>query len=141
MPIPPGALQAFLDTGYRVRLPRGGWAVIRIYAPLPGALHACVKDPGMSWGFITAWNPFAQKASRASNRSAQRELLSALRGLGAVPCAGLGVGGGGKGDWREPGLFVTGLDFATLDALGRCFDQAAIVRGVGYGIAELRELG
>jgi len=68
------------------------------------------------------------------------ELLSALRQLGAVPCAGVGVGNGGKNDWREPGLFVTGLDFATLDALGRRFRQAAIVRGVGHGTAELRVL-
>lgn len=140
MPIPPGALRAFLDTDYRVRLRRGGWTVIRIDAPLPSVLHACVKEPGMPWGFITAWNPLAQMTSRASNRPAQRELLSALRQLGAVPCAGVGVGSGGKNDWREPGLFVTGLDFATLDALGRRFRQAAIVRGVGHGPAELRVL-
>jgi hypothetical protein len=139
MPIPPDTEREFRATEYRVRLPQGGWAVIRIGEPLPRGLHACVKDERTPWGFITAWNPFTQKTSRERNRAAQRELLGALRELGATPRAGVGVGTGEK-PWREPSLFVTGLDFATLDALARRFGQAAIVRGVGCGIAGLREL-
>jgi hypothetical protein len=137
MPISQDTLQTFRDTGYRVRLPRGGRAVIRIGEPLPRELHGSVKDELTIWGFITAWNPFAQQTSRERNRERQRELLSALRGLGAAPRAGVGVGTG-EPPWREPSLFVTGLDFDTLDALARRFEQAAIVRGVGYGTAELR---
>lgn len=138
MPIPPGTLREFLLTEYRVRLPRGGWTLICVGAPLPRELHGLVNEH-TPWGFVTAWNPFAQQASRERNRAAQRELLAALRGLGATPRAGVGVGTGDP-KWREPGLFVTGLDFATLGALGRRFEQAAIVRGVGYGNAELCEL-
>jgi hypothetical protein len=137
MPIPQDTLQAFRDTEYRVRLPQGAFAVIRIGEPLPRELHGCVKDEGAPWGFITAWNPFAQQTSRERNRAAQRELLAALRELGATPRAGVGVGTG-ESPWREPSLFVTGLDFDTLDALARRFEQAAIVRGIGYGTAELR---
>ena len=140
MPIPPDTLQQFRDTEYRVRLPRGGCAVIRVGEPLPRGLHACVKDERTPWGFITAWNPFAQQISRERNRERQRELLTALRELGAAPRAGVGAGTG-QPEWREPSLFVTGLDFDALDALGRRFEQAAIVRGIGYGSAELREPG
>ncbi|HET6907213.1 MAG TPA: DUF3293 domain-containing protein [Rhodanobacteraceae bacterium] len=139
MPIPPEKLQQFRDTEYRVRLPQGGCAVIRIGEFLPRALHGCVGDGRAPWGFITAWNPFAQRASRARNRERQRELLTALRELGATTRAGVGVGTR-EPVWREPGLFVTGLDFDTLDTLGRRFEQAAIVRGIGYGRAELRAL-
>jgi hypothetical protein len=60
---------------------------------------------------------------------------------GARLCAGVGAGADdGENAWRESSLFVTGLDFAALDALGRRFQQAAIVRGIGYGIADLRVL-
>ena len=139
MPIPPETQRAFLDTGYRVRLPQGGCAVIRIGAPLPRGLQALLHDEREPWGFITAWNPLAQQASRARNRERQRELLAALRGLGTAPRAGVGVGTV-EPAWREPSLFVTGLDFDTLDALAHRFEQAAIVRGIGFGMAELRVL-
>lgn len=139
MPVSPDTLHAFRETGYRVRLPQGGWAVIRIGEPLPRALRACVKDERTPWGFITAWNPLARQAARALNRAYQRELLAALRELGAAPRVGIGIGTG-KQKWREPSLFVTGLDFAALDALARRFRQAAIVRGTGYGAAELHVL-
>jgi hypothetical protein len=143
MPVPPEKLQQFREAEYRVRLPRGGCAMIRIGESLPRALHGCVEDERAPWGFITAWNPFAQPASRERNRAAQRELLAALCERGARMRAGTGVGkpvGAGQKRWREPSLFVTGLDFAALDALGRRFEQAAIVRGTGDGIAELRVL-
>lgn len=141
MPIPPDTEREFKGTEYRVRLPQGGHAVIRIGEPLPPELHGCVKDERTPWGFITAWNPFAKKVPRARNRAAQRELLFALRGFGATLRAGVGAKPGtGKDKWREPSLFVTGLDFATLDGLARRFEQAAIVRGVGHRKAELHPL-
>ncbi|HXS73748.1 MAG TPA: DUF3293 domain-containing protein [Rhodanobacteraceae bacterium] len=139
MPLPPDTLREFLDTEYRVRLARGGCAVIRIGEPLPRALHACMQDERTPWGFITAWNPWAKRLSRALNRVRQRELLIALRERGAVMRPGVGIGTG-ENLWREPSLFVVGPDFATLDALGQRFEQAAIVRGLGYGNAELRVL-
>ncbi|MGN6729204.1 MAG: DUF3293 domain-containing protein [Rhodanobacteraceae bacterium] len=140
MPISPETRRAFLDTEYRVRLSRGGCAVIRIGEPLPPRLHGCVKDGRTPWGFITAWNPSAQQSFRARNRERQRELLAALRERGARLRPGLGVGANGDGNaWREPSLFVAGLDFDSMDELARRFEQAAIVRGLGRGTAELRE--
>jgi hypothetical protein len=141
MSIPPEALRAFRDTEYRVRLPRGGWAVIRIGAPLPRVLHGLLRDEAGPWGFITAWNPLAQRIPRARNRERQRALRAALLDRGARLCAGVGAGADdGENAWRESSLFVTGLDFAALDELGRRFGQAAIVRGTGGGPAELRVL-
>lgn len=116
--------------------------MIRIGEPLPPGLHGYVKDDRTPWGFITAWNPFAQQSSRARNRERQRELLAALRERGARLRPGIGVGADdGESAWREPSLFAAGLDFDSMDELARRFGQAAIVRGIGCGIAELREPG
>lgn len=139
MPIPPETQRAFLDTEYRVRRPQGGCAVIRVGEPLPRALQGLLRDEREPWSFITAWNPFARPAPRALNRTRQRELLSALRECGGTVRLGVGVGPGEKA-WREPSLFVIGPDFDALDALGRRFEQFALVRGIGHGIAELRVL-
>src|SRR5690242_11950497 len=136
MPISESLQRAWLETEYRVRLRQGGYAVIHIGAPLPPALRGFLRDEKEPWGFITAWNPNARRASREINRARQRELLDALSASSARCRAGTGVGE----KWREPSLFVTGLGFDALDALARRFGQAALVRGVGLGIAELREL-
>lgn len=135
MPASEALRHAWLTTQYRVRLSRGGFAAIRIGAPLPTALHALLAADDEPWGFITAWNPHAQPRDRAANRAAQRALLQALREHGARLRAGAGVGSEG---WREPSLFALGLDFDALDALAARFAQAAIVRGRGIGRAELR---
>src|SRR5579885_2974252 len=124
MPIPESLRRVWRDTEYRVRLPRGGHAVIRIGAPLPHSLHELLRDEREPWGFITAWNPRAQRTSRELNRAHQHELRDALLTFHARCRGGMGVGK----DLREPSLFVTGLDFETLDALGLLFEQAAIVR-------------
>ena len=136
MAAPEPLRRAWLETEYRVRLPQGGYAMIRIGAPVPQALHGCLCDANEPWRFITAWNPHARRAGDATNRARQRELRDALRMLDARYRAGVGAGK----DWRESSLFVAGLDFETLDALGRRFGQASLVRGIGFGTAELREL-
>ncbi|GAP67241.1 hypothetical protein MBSD_n2558 [Mizugakiibacter sediminis] len=136
MPASEALRRAWLATQYRVRLPRGGYAAIRIGAPLPAALRPLLVAEDEPWGFITAWNPRAQARGRAANRAAQRALLQALRERGARLRAGTGVGADG---WREPSLFALGIDFDALDALAARFEQAAIVRGRGGGRAELRE--
>lgn len=136
MPVSDDLRRAWRATQYRVRLPQGGHAAIRIGAPLPAALHPLLREDDEPWGYVTAWNPHAQPRDRATNRTAQRALLDAASVLGARVRAGAGVGADG---WREPSLFVLGLDFATLDALAARFAQAAIVRGRGTGRAELHE--
>ena len=120
-------LAAYLATDYRVRLARGGWASIRIGAPLPAVLAALTGE--QPWGFLTAWNPGSSPLPRQTNRLAQRALLAALRELSDTAWirAGLGVGTG----WREASLFVTGPGTATLDALAQHFGQHAYVHGPG----------
>ena len=122
-------LAAYLATDYRVRLARGGWASIRIDAPLPAALAALTG--ARPWGFLTAWNPGSSPCPRQHNRQAQRALLAALRELPGTAAirAGIGVGPDIDGSWREASLFVTGPAVPALDALARRFGQNAYVHG------------
>lgn len=135
MPLPEAIWRAWRETDYRVRLARGGCAVIRVGQPLPAALRGFLHGPDEPWGFVTAWNPVSVAQPRFANRMRQRELRDVLRAQGFRFLAGAGVGPDG---WREPSLFVCGIDFDTLDALSRRFRQAAIVRGGGE--AELHAL-
>ena len=139
MPISRHALIALYEhTQYRVRLARGGHAVIRVHQPLPAALQL---DPGTAWAFITAWNPYSQPLSVDTNRARQRRLLARLRQLEPLPhvIAGVGVGPAdatGK-RWREPSLFVAGISLESADTLMREFEQHAIVCGAGNEPAAL----
>jgi Protein of unknown function (DUF3293) len=137
VPLPQSIQREWMATDYRVRLPFGGYASIRCGRPLPEALRPLLTAGEEPWGFITAWNPASCAQPRAVNRRLQRQLRDALRASGHRFRAGAGVGTDG---WREPSLFVPGIDFPRLDALARQFHQLGIVRGVGAGIAELHEL-
>ncbi|MFC3653924.1 DUF3293 domain-containing protein [Dyella humi] len=127
-------IDAYRNTDYRVRLSQGGWASIRIDAPVPEPLRALIGLHG--WAFITAWNPFSQVLPRPQNRAAQQALLGALRRLAATPtiCPAMGVGR----DWREPSFFVVGPTLAETDALVQQFRQNAYVHGLADGYARLR---
>ncbi|MFC4763042.1 DUF3293 domain-containing protein [Dyella koreensis] len=129
-------LAAYRAAAYRVRLRQGGWATIRIDAPLPTALVAVAGE--RPWGFITAWNPHSQVRSSGWNRKVQHRLLITLRDLPSTQrvCAGVGTGMG----WKEPSLFVIGPDTASLDTVARNFEQNAYVHGYRDGIALLRLL-
>ncbi len=129
-------------THYRVRLPRGGHAVIRIHRPLPAALQALLPDPGATWAFLTAWNPYSQLLPADINRRRQRRLLARLRQMRPAPsCIAAGVGIGpvdadGR-RWREPSLFVAGIDGGRIDALMHAFEQHAVVLGAANRPATL----
>jgi len=125
-------------TQYRVRLARGGHAVIRIHQPLPAALHTLLPDPDAIWTFITAWNPRSQHRPVAVNRMRQRQLLARLRQLEPVPRITTGVGVAEDGQWREASLFVAGIPMTSVDALMREFQQHAAVCGRGHERARLR---
>ena len=129
-------LQAWRDTDYRVRLSRGGWASIRIDAPLPAVLEegAGARD----WGFITAWHPHSRPRALFANREAQRRLLADLRALpGVAVAAAIGVGASG---WREPSLFAVGVGVLRLDELAARYGQSAYLHGSGRSLAVLRIL-
>lgn len=130
-------LAAYRATDYRVRLRHGGWIGIRVDAVLPEPLRALVD--ARAWAFVTAWNPHSQPRTPDENRLAQRTLLQRLRTLPVVaaihPAIGVGAGG-----WREPSLFVIGLEPAWLDGILDGFGQNGYLHGRGGGPARLRLL-
>ena len=127
-------LAAYRSADYRVRLAQGGWASIRIDAPLPPSLLRLIGS--RSWAFLTAWNPFSQVQPRRENHAAQQALLAALRQLPAMvalrPAIGVGPG------WREPSVLAIGPALAETDALAHRFRQNAYVHGLADGYARLR---
>jgi hypothetical protein len=125
---------AYAATDYRVRLPRGGWATIRIGEPLPAALQELAGT--QPWGFITAWNPHGLQRNRQVNRLAQRQLVLTLKAspstVAILPAIGVGS------EWREPSLFAIGPGTNLLDSLAMLHEQLAWVHGGDRGMARLR---
>ena len=128
-------LAAYRDTDYRVRLPTGGTATLRIDEPLPAALHALVMD--RPWGFVTAWNPASMPTPRSVNRRAQRRLLAELRTTADTQDIHPAIGVGRQG-WREPSLFAVGVTPEALGELCRRHGQLACLVGRGPGEVRLR---
>lgn len=121
---------------YAVRVPGGqSRATLRIDEPVPGVLNDWLGTAPFG-AFMTAHNPRSLPRPAADNRTAQRTLLAAIRAAGARTLPGVGRIPGQS--WREPSLFVAGLDIATVDALAQRHAQNAIVLGWRGGIAQLR---
>jgi len=131
-------LAAYGATEYRVRLARGGYAVIRIDQPLPLELRSLAQ--AFPWGFVTAWNPRSESAPRANNRQSQRALLAQLRALPETVAIRPGLGVAGDGRWQEPSLWVIGPSTASFDALAQRFGQFGYVHGEDASPAQLRLL-
>lgn len=127
-------LAAYLATDFRVRLPQGGFASLRIGAPPPSAILQLTH--GAPWGVITAWNPRSQPMPRAWNRRAQRPLLAELRQHPQMCAIHAAVGVGANG-WRESSLLVIGPGEATLRALCARYGQHAFVAAEGEAAARL----
>ena len=127
-------LAAYRATVYRVRLARGGWAAVRIDAPLPRELLALVG--AHCWSVLTAWNPHSEPRPRADNRDAQHRLLDELKHC----CEAIVVAEGVGNRWREASLFAIGPDAATMDTYARRYQQNGYVHGEAAGPAMLRIL-
>lgn len=126
--------EAFAQTDYRVRLPRGGYASLRVDVPLPATLWPVAG--AADWGVITAWNPGSQVADQHGNRLAQRLLLTELRRLPTTRYLQAAIGVGREG-WFERSLFVVGPDEEALRRLCRQHGQLACVTGQATGPARL----
>jgi len=127
-------LKAYCRSAYRVRLPAGGAATIRIGEPLPAALRPLAGN--RDWGFFTAWNPRSKPQSPTANRKAQRRLLADLRADAALeihPALGMGTEG-----WREPSFWIVGIAPEALERLAHRYGQNAWLFGHGTAVAELR---
>ena len=76
---------------------------------------------------ITAWNPHSVLTDADANHRAQAELIAELDRLGLTHFGGFGRDPSGV--WPgEATRLVLGIDDETLFALGRRFDQNAVVR-------------
>jgi hypothetical protein len=127
-------LQAYCRSAYRVRLPSGGSATLRIGQPLPVALRSLAGD--RDWGFFTAWNPRSRPQPMAVNRQVQRRLLADLRADASLeihPALGLGSDG-----WREPSFWIVGIGPEALARLAERYGQNGWLVGHGAGVAALQ---
>ena len=118
--------KGFEDT-YRsaiYRVQTAGQAVtFRIDEPseILAAAIAARKAPGAA--FITAWNPGSSVLPEAENWNRQIQLENALHILHAFYV----LGEGKLGEWREEHYLVIGITREMAEALGRRFDQNAIL--------------
>ena len=133
--IPPSLLEAYRATAYIVNELT---SPIRI-GDLSLEVDAFCKEQGEeSWLFITAWNPRSQILTSIENCSRMKELRSILTGYGLACFEGEGRG---EGDWEpEHSFFVPGASREQSIALGKQFDQYAVVFGESGKQAELLEI-
>jgi len=122
--IDPHTLAAYRETDYRVE---GGPAfTLRIGVPSPAltALHAAHRVNGSA--FITACNPLGKRLDAAENNIRQAALAAELEECGYAVRHGTGLDR--TGAWPgEPSFLVLGMSRNAACAIGRQFDQNAIV--------------
>ncbi len=80
------------------------------------------------WAFVSACNPGSITLTDEENRRRTEELRRLVVEAGYPFYAGEGVGD--DGSWPpEPSLLILGIDFDAAAALGRRFEQNAILTG------------
>ncbi len=108
------------------------------------ALDAALVRRGLSCAlYVTAWNPNGESAGAAANDQAQGRLRARLRHLFHVFEAPGGWPDGQpdpRGE-REPSLLALGVGRIDALALGREFEQAAVVVHAVFGPSEVVMLG
>ena len=118
MPLTPEIIDSYREALYAVE-----GLVLRIGQP-SAALDALLEaESARSAAFLTAANPRGELRSHAANEAAMQALRSSL----ALPFRA-GEGRDPKGRWpAEPSLLVIGISRGEAEALGRKFEQNAIV--------------
>ena len=81
--------------------------------------------PAAAYGFITAWNPDSESASRIDNDRADGELVAELDRLGIRRLRAYAQDAQGK--HREDGWLVLDLPLAQMDRLARAFGQDGVL--------------
>lgn len=91
-----------------------------------------------TWAFITAWNPQSVKPNDpADNDAAQARLLERVRHHRIWTGRGRSV----DSSWMEDSLLIGGISAQEAEAIGREFNQRAILIGVVVEPARLVDLG
>ncbi len=119
---------AFLATDYEVEGPAGRF-VVRIG-------EVCSSIPADQWAVVTACNPLSQLLSKLENETRMQELARAVRSAGYSFWRG--ENRARDQSWPpEPSLLVLEIPRQLAVALGRRFEQWAIVVGRWNQRAEL----
>jgi hypothetical protein len=117
----------FRATVYRALLPDGpvDLCIGHSCAPLDRWLAA---NDAECWAFVTACNPGSRALDEMENRQRHEALRERVRRGGWIAVEGEGIPQGS--DWRaERSLLIAGIRRRDALALGRAFDQLAIVAG------------
>lgn len=132
-----GTLQAYLETDYRVKLSPP--LVLRVGRAQPG-LAELYRRHGLACAtFVTACNPRSRRLPEDVNQARQARLRRLLEARRHPFFEGIGEHPGGA--WPgEPSFLVLGLSARAAKALGRRFDQNAIVWCGADAVPQLRRL-
>lgn len=120
-------LDSYRRTTYRAALPTG-----RIDLRIGELSHALdrflAERHTEKWAFITVANPGSQLLDEGTNLARHQSLVADVRAAGHVLFEGEGVGDDGR--WpAERSLLIIGIKRAEAAALGRKYEQNAIVVG------------
>ncbi|NJL52730.1 MAG: DUF3293 domain-containing protein [Hydrococcus sp. SU_1_0] len=112
---------------------------IKIGESCPALDSLITEDNRPSWALITASNPYSQLLSELENQQRHQRLLQHLTEL-QLPLFPA-VGKDQAGVWiPEPGFLISGIERVEAIAIGRKFEQNAIVFGELNQPAELQWL-
>jgi len=118
-------IQAYMATGYRIRH-QGQDVVLTIGQCSEALLDVFARNAVACAAFITAYNPLGAVQHDHLNDAAHAQLAARLKNLGVEVIEGWGGDEGSR--WpAEPSYFALGLDLERAKALGKSFDQDAIV--------------
>ena len=125
---------AYRSSLYLVHMSGGARVILRVGGDAPTGIGEWVGSGGPA-RYISACNP----ASRVLGADENAQRMDTLRGrLRATGCQWLeGVAHDARGEWREAGLLVRGIDASTVDALAREFGQNATLCVPGAGPVRL----
>ena len=126
-------------TAYAVEGPKGRFT-IRIDEPTPPLDALLIRHGTRCWAFVTACNPGSMPLAPEENQRRQAELERMVSAAGYPFLPGEGVGA--DATWpSEASLLILGIATEDAAALGRHFEQNAIVVGTIGEPARLLWLG
>lgn len=123
--IPPELIAAYEATHYVVEAPDGPFTLI-IGEAQPRLQAIYRAHDAQSAAFLTAWNPFSERATASDNRAWQAELEQRAEALAIDQIRSRGIGS--SDDWEpEDSTLIIGISLSDATALGRAFRQNAFV--------------
>ena len=132
--LPPDLIRAYQETEYRVHAEPP--FTLRIGQLSPELVQEYETRKASCCAFLTACNPFSQKLKPEQNAERQEALAKALKSRGLNFLEGLGQhpSNGWEG---EPSYLVFDLSLEAAKAMGRSFEQNAVVWVGPEGLPEL----